>query len=373
MSLDSAQLEAAIRANDATGVRELLRDATEAQRTACAKTLKELLKGPGWPQEQIFFVQPQQLMSLITSGELDRRSAEARAKSEPRKRYDEWRELARGLAFRVARFGLAGGVAAAAEAAREFVVDFHCTSSEIALAAAILDDRRPEWLARFVDRGLSVFGEWGGGIDAWPLARGLIRLGAIERPDVPEYTTLMPDGVRRPSSYEDMTPASVPTVADALLADPELLDDKVWRLFTVPDAGKVLADADHRQPWASDEWKAQQTWSQGLALLCEQGHLDRDRLIDACLDAFTRDFHPNRVTWYATMLDRLDPSTAEIAARASRYLGLLAATSKVGVVVGQGGLAACSTPGWPISASCSTPASQRCYSRRRALPWPSSS
>ena len=61
--------------------------------------------------------------------------------------------------------------------------------------------------------------------------------------------------------------------------------------------------------------------------------------IDACLDAFTRDFNPNRVSWYATMLQQLDPSVGEVAARSAKYLGLLAATSKAGVKLGQEGAA----------------------------------
>jgi hypothetical protein len=80
-----------------------------------------------------------------------------------------------------------------------------------------------------------------------------------------------------------------------------------------------------------------QTWSESLAHLCALGKLDRDRLLDACLGAFSRDFSPHRVAWYARLLRQLDISVAEIADRAVTYLGLLAASSKVGVTVGQDG------------------------------------
>lgn len=48
---DAAAVEAAVRAEDAAAVRELLADATEADRRALAKTLKPLLDGPKWEGE----------------------------------------------------------------------------------------------------------------------------------------------------------------------------------------------------------------------------------------------------------------------------------------------------------------------------------
>jgi hypothetical protein len=44
---DAAALHAAVRAEGASAVRDLLADATEANRRALAKELKTLLKGPG--------------------------------------------------------------------------------------------------------------------------------------------------------------------------------------------------------------------------------------------------------------------------------------------------------------------------------------
>ena len=50
MSLDPEQLAAVIKRNDAVAVRELLRDATEADRRACAKALRRLLADPNFNQ-----------------------------------------------------------------------------------------------------------------------------------------------------------------------------------------------------------------------------------------------------------------------------------------------------------------------------------
>ena len=49
MSLDPEALDTAIRADGGPRVRELLRDATEAERRSCAKALRDFLAGPGFP------------------------------------------------------------------------------------------------------------------------------------------------------------------------------------------------------------------------------------------------------------------------------------------------------------------------------------
>ncbi len=199
--------------------------------------------------------------------------------------------------------------------------------------AGVLNNRRPGWLADFVNGNLTA--EYFTGVGPWPLARKLVRLGAIQRPDVAQYTTLMPRAMWRtePLPGPEDRWQQVTTPAQALLDDPGLLAEEIWRLFTVPDAAKALAEFEAE----SGEWieGPVQTWSQALVQLSEQGYLDRDRLIDACLDAFTMDFAPNRVAWYAIMHRRLDPSLDEMAARAAKYLTLLGVTAKPGVTLGQ--------------------------------------
>jgi len=114
-----AQLEAAIRRNDAAGVRDLLRDATERERKSCAKALRPLLRGPQWPGlEPLFVVAPEELADLVRTGVRKYPSAERQREREQLQRdYDAWREVASGIAFHMAVFGLIGGVTAAARAA----------------------------------------------------------------------------------------------------------------------------------------------------------------------------------------------------------------------------------------------------------------
>jgi hypothetical protein len=342
--LDPELLEAAIRRDDSAAVRDLLKDATESDRAASAKVLKEFLRGPKWPDEPIMIMLPEQFAQMMRAGrqpELPDEIQEQQA--ERRREYDQWQKVANTRAFQLAGLGLAGGVTIAAKLASDFPY-MRTSKAEIQQVAEVLADRRPAWLADFMDRHLKLWGQYPLGIPAWPLARALVRLGAISRPDAPEYTTLMPSGAQWDTDSDDKGRVHQrwppPTPAQALLADPGLLEDEVWRLFTVPDAGKALADQDRVGEWSEvSGWtKPKQTWAQGLAELCADGHLDRDRLLDACLDAFTHDFNPNRVAWYVGMLGELKPSIPETSARVSKYLGLLAATSKSGVAVGQQGL-----------------------------------
>jgi len=338
MSPDPVELEAAARRGDAPAVRELLRDATEAERAACARALKHFLKGPRWSMPEPVMLGPQQFIRFAASGFQDPPAALREQERRSRERnaaYDAWREIANGLAFQLAAFGLAGGVAVASRLAQDFPLRYwgdgserspHPPGHDIELVAHVLADRRPAWLADFMDRHLRLRGEVPLGIDAWPLARMLVRLGAIPRPDVAQYATLMPRSIRwTEPDYGIWRQHSAQELVEAILGDPGLLEDEVWRLFTVPDAGYAAQ-------------KTGDPWAEAVAQLSADAHLERDRLLDACVGAFRRDFNPNRVSWYAEVLEQLEPTEAEVTARASAYLGLLAASSKVAITVGQQGL-----------------------------------
>jgi hypothetical protein len=339
MSLNPADLEAAIRRNDVQAVRDLLRDATEPDRAACAKALKSFLTAPKFPMPQPVMLAPQQFMDFLGSGFQRKPAAieeQEREQASLGRDYGAWQEVARGLAFRASQFGLVGGVAAATRLASDFygtARDYDTDEDHVGTVALVLADRRPTWLADFVDRNLRQLQL---GLAAWPLARALVRLGVIPRPDVPEYTTLMPGSARRRKRGADGRWVSQ-TPAEALLADPGLLDDEVWRLFTVPDAAYALEKAGSFE-WIDGARVKVQSWAEGIAELAGAGLLDRDRLLDACLDAFTRDFNPNRIGWYAELLQRLEPWPDEMAARSSSYVRLLSANAGDAVKVGQAAL-----------------------------------
>ena len=182
------------------------------------------------------------------------------------------------------------------------------TEADADRVAAVLADRDPPWLAEFVDRWLS--GRRGAGPKSWLVARALVRLGVIARPQVPQYTTTMLTTLAgRPLAF--------------LIADPGLLNEEVWRLFTVPSAVRPV------------NGMLSSGWAEAIVAMAGHGRLDRGRLLDACLDAFTRDSASDRMGWYVAFHDQLKPSASELAARAQRYLRLLSVPSADGMLLGQ--------------------------------------
>nr|WP_302478206.1 DUF6493 family protein [Ruegeria arenilitoris] len=98
------------------------------------------------------------------------------------------------------------------------------------------------------------------------------------------------------------------------------LTHDVWRFFEVEGGGDLSLAAHDKYcgPGAS--------WSDFLIGLCDDGTLDRDRLLDASLDALERDFGQFRAGWYSRFHAGLCPTDAEISHRTGRYLDLLASS-----------------------------------------------
>jgi uncharacterized protein DUF6493 len=310
---DAAAVDAAIRAGDAVRVRDLLQGATEKERGAVPKALKPLLQRPPDPDA-------------------------------PKSEWDAWRVLSDNVAFVAVMAGCASGYRAVMRALDGAPYHWKLTPGDYDAFAGVLADRKPSWLADLVSRMLTRSFE--PGVQAWPLARRLVRLGAIDRPAAEEYGIKMikelrqaPPPVRHgetqtPQERAEAFGSGGDRLATVLLADPGLLSDEVWRLFTLPGVGKEMeGNAYYHFLPLGDQW------ADALTLVAAQGRLDRGRLIGGCLDAFLRDFPPNHVAWYATLHDRLRPSLAEKAERSARYLALLAAPGKPGVTLGQRGCA----------------------------------
>jgi Family of unknown function (DUF6493) len=319
MNLDPQQLSAAVLAGDVRQVRGLLRDATEAEREACAESLKSFLIGP-------------EIYRRPTGRDYQGLTQEERVLLE--RRYTRL-----GAAAVAAKAGLADGLRTALVASRGTGSWISPWDDEFDEIANVYADRRPPWLAELVDQRLQerlssspVFAGGQGALEAWFMARRLVRLGAIVRPAIQQYTTRMPVALYREgwvSAGQASTawqpnarPGLLHHPLDGLLADPGLLDHEVWRLFEVPGAARELV-------------RCKGTWEEALATLSERGLLDRGRLIDACLDAFFKDFAASQVGWYATFHDRMAPAVDEVAARTGKYIALLATNSAHGVALAQ--------------------------------------
>jgi hypothetical protein len=162
--------------------------------------------------------------------------------------------------------------------------------------------------------------------------RRAVRDGLIERPDDDAYVTGLVFGLETEGVWGDLD-----STYRSLLFDPDLLEE-VWHLFEI-DAGAELSRATTYEQTDTDrEWpsftRGENRWLYALTRLSEEGLLDRQRLLDASLDALMRDFRASTVGWYATLHEELAPMREERIARIDRYLALV--TSPTPAVVKEG-------------------------------------
>ena len=156
------------------------------------------------------------------------------------------------------------------------------------LLAKILSDRRPAWIDDWIAEKLK--GDWKQ--INWCTLRTLIKSGVCQKPSSEGYIELMASSMPGPwhANKGPMVPLS-----EKLLAEPELLREDVWRLFEVETiAFKFDYYYDRR---SSSKYE---TWPLALKRLADEGHLDRNRLVDACLSGLSTGFKNNVLSGYAT-------------------------------------------------------------------------
>ncbi|SMX46108.1 DUF6493 family protein [Actibacterium lipolyticum] len=100
-----------------------------------------------------------------------------------------------------------------------------------------------------------------------------------------------------------------------------LLDGDVWRFFEVEGGGEdSLANHDKFLK------RGQESWADRIKRYADEGLLDRQRLLDASLDALDRDFAQYRAGWYSRFHVLMAPVAGEMAMRSDRYLRLLSSS-----------------------------------------------
>ncbi len=313
--MTSEELGAAIDAKDAAAVIALLLNASEQERIRCASVARERLRRPSWLYMD------------------DREVPRIHALADPQEQLaavEQWQRRFRARRHEAAVPGLA--VLGTARSPRQAAEALNVIDSDSEQqAVAVLAQRPAAWLADFCEHAMS--SQSGNPPTGWRLARALVRGGHVTRPRSPSYICLMPWAL----TYSDGP--GQPLLRDALLADPTLLQNEIFELFTVDDTGAALLTHDNysdksrsnRGGSTYPEW----TWRVTLAGLAADGHIDRDRLLDACLGAFFRDFPASQLTWYIRLHEELAPDAGELAARSGRYLRLLAADAGTAVGLGQ--------------------------------------
>jgi hypothetical protein len=163
----------------------------------------------------------------------------------------------------------------------------------------VLAARRPAWLAAWC--------EWvtASGPAHWRCVRPLVREGLVPKPRSDLYVLGMLQATFRHDPYA------------FLLSDPDLLNDELWTLFRLEGTAELcLASADK---FALPDHR----WDAALLRLCTEGRIPRARLLDASLDALSRDFPAFRAAWFSRFHERLSPTLDEVSARTSQYVRLL--------------------------------------------------
>jgi hypothetical protein len=180
------------------------------------------------------------------------------------------------------------------------------------LIVKILTDRRPAWADDWIADKIK--GDWKR--ISWDKVRTLIKNGVCEKPTVDGYIELMAEDL--PDWHFSIQKRSLRELSNHLLADPELLHDEVWRLFEVDTPA---LHPEYIRPGQSEP--DYECWSMALKRLSDEGHLDRQRLLDASLAGLTTGFKNYTLSNYAKFHDYLEPTPAEKCARQQTYLALL--------------------------------------------------
>jgi hypothetical protein len=168
----------------------------------------------------------------------------------------------------------------------------------------LMRERAPDWIDRWAEWLLE------DNFRHWRFVRRMVREGLCQPPESDFYVLGMIEGLR-PVREEG-------NLIDAILADRELLDGLFWRLFEVEGGGELSLAA-------CDKYTADESgWSYALRELAARCEIDRNRLLDVSLDALNRDFSQFRAGWFSRFHEFLEPTPEERAARAGRYLDLLA-------------------------------------------------
>lgn len=172
-------------------------------------------------------------------------------------------------------------------------------------------------------------------INNWPFVRRLIRDRLCRKPGCDEYTLGMMREMRWRFASDTRDgkgngKKEFPTLQSALLGDPDLLKEDLWRIFEIEgdsecnlQALEPVNNASLAPSLNSINDPAVYSWRYALVALAKAGHLPRARLLESSLAALGRGFTPHRAVWFAHLHDDLSPTTEEQQKHLKAYLGLL--------------------------------------------------
>ncbi len=184
-------------------------------------------------------------------------------------------------------------------------------------ALQVLDARRPAWLAKWIEADVKRDQP----ATTWFVERGLIRSGALPANQTEGYVRRMAEERTIFERYDEFTTDNLnerfDSWKDILLADPDLLEHDVWRLFEVEN-NAFLYRFDH--------------WAAALKELSDEGRLDRRRLLEASVRGASLPMKQTALGAYGKFHEYLEPTVDEREKLIDEYQFLL--DSPVPVVVG---------------------------------------
>ncbi|WP_375431532.1 DUF6493 family protein [uncultured Friedmanniella sp.] len=146
------------------------------------------------------------------------------------------------------------------------------------------------------------------------------RAGLVDLEHDDQYVTAMIWGLAASWTHESR---AVGQPEQWFAGDPELLDRTFWRIFEVPGNGSISL-------FQTDQYSSG-AWQRAVLVMIEDGRIDRERVVDAALSALGGEWPGYRLQWFGHLLEALEISVAELAARQPALRRLLRSTESAAI------------------------------------------
>ncbi|MEU2663485.1 DUF6493 family protein [Micromonospora sp. NPDC007220] len=185
-----------------------------------------------------------------------------------------------------------------------------------ALMSTVAEERGITWLGDLAHRLATKINQQTG-LEHWRFAAALLRVTGTTAPANDRFVELWLDSVQLPDRRRAGRPA---TLIERLRDDP-FLDAMLPRLFEIDGLGLRMTFDEVTTTW--DE-RRRHVLPTALAQLATEGTIDRTILIDGAIGRLLRGDRASALRAFTILLTELEPTTTEVATRATDYLRLLA-------------------------------------------------
>lgn len=217
------------------------------------------------------------------------------------------------------QLAIAGTAPDVAEMVRALADIANSIAGEVATVVAL---RPREWLAELVDRWLAA-----SPASARAAIDVLVERKVIERPTQDAYVIAMPHG----GGYRNDAAA----IRGLLLSEPSTAGADVLTMLGAPGIGETLYRID--SGWTRFHIN-EHTWIWQIALLVDDGVVDRAAVLDICLRELGRPAERESAIWFTGMYEHLKPTTDDTEPFAAQLIGLLHSERSATVALAQASL-----------------------------------